>query len=605
MITVKTYIYSFLLNIFEFGKSQGFIDTTTKHIFFIGIDSLKISWEEKDIKYEICLIPKKQTFSLSIVQKLRSSVSTQWDDLLNKEIVLSKFLSQYLENIGKSEWSILIKLYYLWNQEQFMVSSFESILNSNFNDIIQKINLINIPFSLFNPLFSDLFLKIDEIKSGIYIFKKTPLLFKKFSLRDILLYESITSEAKKIACFFLEKKVGVLSHYPINDLLFLSLFLTGLPSESVKSAIKDLTMFSCFSDFYMPTLEELQIFILWEPETKKSVFSAVKELYPFRGILETGLLDLHDFSGLNDIEQSWVLKFLKKGYSGSPGGKFTLFSILRESGRWDRAMTEQVSHRLDSLLGQEDVSFRRSDHVLLYCLQRSGSSLYHKILSEIVKYYQLGNPCIIDDVYNIKFPENTITDHGLEMKSVIRNIEARYPYNKAIQNLSFLKLWCPIGKTLYGTCRDMLSNDFSLLPGMRFIILTRDPRDIYLSMRAKDEVATLAWVMKERAKMEEYTSTLRCEHVLPVKYEDLMTDFQKEYGRLLDFLWLPFNLEIFGIIRTATSFETMSGGRKYGEIIDGAYFRGGSDWRKEFTSYEKKYCQEIYGKILSEWGYHW
>lgn len=185
-----------------------------------------------------------------------------------------------------------------------MVDSFGSLLRSDLADILKKLELIDFSRGTLTPLFSDLFLEIGKIGKGMDIFRGSPHLFKKFSLKDVLLYGSIPLEAKKIARFLLEKKVGVLSHYPINDLLFLSLFLTGLPPESMKSALKDLTMFSCFSDFYMPTLEELQIFILWEPEAKRSVFAAVKELYPFRGILETGLLDLHDFSVLNDTEQS-------------------------------------------------------------------------------------------------------------------------------------------------------------------------------------------------------------------------------------------------------------------------------------------------------------
>ena len=129
-------------------------------------------------------------------------------------------------------------------------------------------------------------------------------------------------------------------------------------------------------------------------------------------------------------------------------------------------------------------------------------------------------------------------------------------------------------------------------PCARFVSIQRDPRNVALSRRFHHTGSMVPRLIDIWRGVALYSvdallqrARARGGRRFMVRYEDMLSDLPGQLARLAHWLGLhpdPAGLEL--VARDLT-FEAMSG-RPCGEIQNGQYFRGGSDWTHEFTLLE-------------------
>ena len=128
-----------------------------------------------------------------------------------------------------------------------------------------------------------------------------------------------------------------------------------------------------------------------------------------------------------------------------------------------------------------------------------------------------------------------------------------------------------------------------LLPGARFILVLRDPRDVVLSCFM--QTFTLNEAMRHFLSLGEtadyYAAVMRvaaraeaalAERVLRVRYEDVVRDTEHEARRLLEFLGLPWNPAVLAFHETAKQRRINT--PSYHQVAQPVYTGARERWRK-------------------------
>jgi hypothetical protein len=147
----------------------------------------------------------------------------------------------------------------------------------------------------------------------------------------------------------------------------------------------------------------------------------------------------------------------------------------------------------------------------------------------------------------------------------------------------------------------------SVFPGIHALLVLRDPRNVFLSRRHFQPerlpraaglvsflVAYLAQTLARRVLRSRGSRFV-------LRYEDMRADLHGELVRLASWLGVPASADALTPIARELSFEVMSG-RPYGEMRDGAYYRGGSDWTRELTQAEKLIAS-LFDPFIERLGY--
>jgi hypothetical protein len=105
--------------------------------------------------------------------------------------------------------------------------------------------------------------------------------------------------------------------------------------------------------------------------------------------------------------------------------------------------------------------------------------------------------------------------------------------------------------------------------------------------------------------VEQATHGVDPQHLLTVRYEDMLTNQPQELKRILQYLGANASSATLKGCVTESSFEAMSGGRQQGEAEQGAHVRKGisGDWKQHFTREVAKRFDAIAGDLLVKLGY--
>ena len=168
---------------------------------------------------------------------------------------------------------------------------------------------------------------------------------------------------------------------------------------------------------------------------------------------------------------------------------------------------------------------------------------------------------------------------------------------------------CPPGEILVAKCspRTDLRGWRRVFPRTRIVYVERDPRDILLSRRSFFPHRG-PWALRWPLELGGVLSTiavnrLRAAHDgdVVIRYEDMLADLPGQLGRLSGFLGLDVAPAVRQTIAAELTFESMAG-RRRGELREGEYFRGGSDWTRELTRGERL-AMAIFDPALRALGY--
>jgi hypothetical protein len=170
-------------------------------------------------------------------------------------------------------------------------------------------------------------------------------------------------------------------------------------------------------------------------------------------------------------------------------------------------------------------------------------------------------------------------------------------------------------------------------PGIKFVNLTRDGRDVIASGAAQWLNHRLRQAATEEAReaaeealrnhtiwSEDFDMFLdiwmdaaqaglaageQFPNYLHVRYEEFIRNPLSHAARLFDFLGLKCNARTVRECVSATSFDQLSGGRKRGEEDINSFFRKGvaGDWKNWFTDLQHVLFEKAAGPLLARLGY--
>lgn len=156
-------------------------------------------------------------------------------------------------------------------------------------------------------------------------------------------------------------------------------------------------------------------------------------------------------------------------------------------------------------------------------------------------------------------------------------------------------------------------------PRVKFLHIIRDGRDVVVSairhmqrvtkdeqawnMTASTERVAEVWVKMTEAARKFGAANPECYHEL--RYEALLSDFDRTVEGVLQFLGMEHTPEIIAQCREKTDFKTLSGGRDAGKEDRNAFLRKGisGDWRNHFDEATLKVFESKAGKLMDELGY--
>ncbi|HWY76701.1 MAG TPA: sulfotransferase domain-containing protein [Verrucomicrobiae bacterium] len=183
-----------------------------------------------------------------------------------------------------------------------------------------------------------------------------------------------------------------------------------------------------------------------------------------------------------------------------------------------------------------------------------------------------------------------------------------------------------------GTAEQALSALREYHPGIKFVNLTRDGRDVIVSgavqwlnlrlrqappgereifekaLRERTILATEFdmfleyWIDAARAGLKAQTVF---RHYLHLSYESLVADPMTQAVKLFQFLGLNSDPDLLGSCIRAAAFETLSGGRQCGQENNGSFFRKGvvGDWKNWFRAEQRDLFEQRAGTLLKSLGY--
>ena len=196
------------------------------------------------------------------------------------------------------------------------------------------------------------------------------------------------------------------------------------------------------------------------------------------------------------------------------------------------------------------------------------------------------------------------------------------------------------GKTLYGEkltpYRQTAAHAVDMLhrynPGLRFVNLVRDGRDVIVSgasqwlnlrLRQAADGDKAQWEQRIAARSiwdEDFENFLgywidattagldahhRFDHVLDIRYEDLLADPTGGATELLEFLGADASATTVAKCVESASFKAMSGGRTSGSEDRHSFFRKGvaGDWRNWLTTAQLEIFDTRAGLLMKRAGY--
>jgi hypothetical protein len=125
------------------------------------------------------------------------------------------------------------------------------------------------------------------------------------------------------------------------------------------------------------------------------------------------------------------------------------------------------------------------------------------------------------------------------------------------------------------------------------VLVQRDPRNVFLSWRhfrrrrraGAPALAVFLAVFLAQAFARRALGVLG-DDPLVLRYEAMRGDLEGQLRRLADWLGVVAPAAALGPMARDLTFEGMAG-RRYGDLRDGDYFRGGSDWTTELSATER------------------
>lgn len=172
--------------------------------------------------------------------------------------------------------------------------------------------------------------------------------------------------------------------------------------------------------------------------------------------------------------------------------------------------------------------------------------------------------------------------------TAVRDAIGRWPMVRT------LRLACPRDMTLVAKSESArsLPSWLHTFPAAKVVFIERDPRNIVLSRRQffRDEKKGPMQTLNELAHLavEILNNRRRAKRRgnLVVRYEDMIVDLRRQIRRLSDFLGLQSSEAVLDSVVPELTFDAMAG-RTFGELRNGDYFRGGSDWTRELTRVQR------------------
>lgn len=150
-----------------------------------------------------------------------------------------------------------------------------------------------------------------------------------------------------------------------------------------------------------------------------------------------------------------------------------------------------------------------------------------------------------------------------------------------------------------------------LFPDSRFIHLTRDYRDHYLSMKRADFYESrLSLIIYNWKKSEKRLNEIKSKNghsILTLRYEDLVTNPKKEMTSLMEFLNLDFNPEVLEYynqkeyLKKIYSEEYLT--KHFGSLLKPITSEKIDEWKNQMSDVEVEIADYIAGKYAEESGY--
>jgi hypothetical protein len=161
---------------------------------------------------------------------------------------------------------------------------------------------------------------------------------------------------------------------------------------------------------------------------------------------------------------------------------------------------------------------------------------------------------------------------------------------------------------------------------LKYVVMYRDPRDVavshYFYVRKTpwhpEHAAYSAMDIKDgllhfgRTLLPAFADWLRSwrensdsEFCLELRYEDMLSDAEREFKRVVKHFGLNSSQERIRNIVESHSFQKLSGGRKRGEQHSGSFFRKGiaGDWKTYFTNEINDLYKARAGNVFVDFGY--
>lgn len=157
-------------------------------------------------------------------------------------------------------------------------------------------------------------------------------------------------------------------------------------------------------------------------------------------------------------------------------------------------------------------------------------------------------------------------------------------------------------------CLKRMLDDY---PDAKILLLIRDGRNVAVSLKKRwgdFERSVERWVEDNRAG-EPYWNHPR---VMKLKYEDLVTDYERHIRGICNFISEPFDESLLRFSRTeeiapTVESETVIDGAQPRELRDKQISRGlyGAEerWKSQMSDEEKKLFKKLAGQMLVEYGY--
>lgn len=178
------------------------------------------------------------------------------------------------------------------------------------------------------------------------------------------------------------------------------------------------------------------------------------------------------------------------------------------------------------------------------------------------------------------------------------------------------------GKKIYGekltpylgTAMDAMRRLHAYDPGIAFVHLVRDGRDVAVSgaahwLNVGRQQGPDVFEMFVRLWTEANEAAVAAENLFPrfvrVRYEDLLRNPEPELVRLLGFIGAPNDDALVRACVEAASFEKLSGGRARGEEDAGSFFRKGvaGDWKTKLSPAHVQRIEDAGGALMRTFGY--